>query len=283
MSLRGGPTPFAADRAAHGSGAPDLLASIVAATQRSVVTRMERRPLGSVQRLAEAATPRGERFHARLTRETAINVIAECKRRSPSRGVLRDAYDPALIARGYESAGAAAVSVLTEPTFFDGSLEHLTAVRSAVSLPILCKDFILTEYQLFEARAAGADAGLLIVAALDDPTLLTLIRAAGSMGLATLVEVHDREELDRAVGAGATIVGVNNRNLRTLEVAVETSHRLIERMPAEVVAVAESGLRSAADLATLRAVGYRAFLIGESLMTKRDPGEALEAMLSRLS
>jgi indole-3-glycerol phosphate synthase len=193
--------------------------------------------------------------------------------------VLRTTYDPAAIARAYASAGAAAISVLTEPTFFDGALDHLRAVRESVDLPVLRKDFIVDAYQLVEARAAGADAVLLIVAALDDDALTDLSRAACDLGLDVLVEVHDEHELDRALAAGATLVGVNNRNLRTLAVDVEASFRLAARMPAGVLAVAESGLRTGADVRRLREVGYRAFLIGERFMSAADPGAALAGLL----
>jgi len=206
-------------------------------------------------------------------------VIAECKRRSPSRGVLRTEYDPVAVARAYALAGAAAISVLTEPTFFDGALAHLVAVRAAVDLPILRKDFVVSEYQLFEARAAGADAVLLIVAALSPAELAALGRRAGELGLDALVEVHDERELRVAIDAGAQIIGVNNRNLRTLGVDVHASERLVSDVPHGTIAVSESGLKTATDLARLRAMGYAAFLVGERLMTAPDPGAALRELL----
>jgi indole-3-glycerol phosphate synthase len=209
-----------------------------------------------------------------------VNVIAECKRRSPSKGILRAAYDPAAIAQSYASAGAAALSILTEPTFFDGSLDHLADVRRVVDLPLLRKDFIVSAYQLVEAKAAGADAALLIVAALTQSELQALMAAATDLGLDTLVEVHDDDELARAIDAGARIVGVNNRNLRTLEVDVRTSEALIARVPRDIIAVSESGLRSAADLLRLRDLGYRAFLIGERFMAAEDPGAMLRALIA---
>jgi indole-3-glycerol phosphate synthase len=210
-----------------------------------------------------------------------LQVIAECKRRSPSRGVLRADYVPASIAASYERGGAAAISVLTEPTFFDGDLAHLEAVRDAVSLPLLRKDFVVDEYQLVEARVSGADAVLLIVAALADAEMRRLMRSASGLGLDVLVEVHDDPELDRALDAGATLVGVNNRNLRTLEVDVDASFRLAARLPAGILAVAESGLRTRDDLNRLAQAGYKGFLIGERLMTTPDPGAALAALLGR--
>lgn len=257
----------------------DLLATIVAATRHSVEVRASRESIAALQQRADARGGVRGRFHAALARADEVNVIAECKRRSPSRGVLRQAYDPVAIARGYAAAGAAAISVLTEPTFFDGSLDHLAAVRSAVETPLLRKDFIVDEYQLLEAKVAGADAILLIVAALTAGELAALHRSADAHGLDVLVEVHDADELTAAVDAGARIIGVNNRNLRTLEVNLRASDEVIERMPRDVIAVSESGLRSADDLVRLRARGYGAFLIGEVFMTADDPGVALKGLL----
>ena len=257
----------------------DLLATIVAATERIVDVREEREPRSALEQRALATPARRRRFSAALGRTAGFNVIAECKRRSPSKGVLREVYDPAAIAKGYAAAGAAAISVLTEPTFFDGSLEHLSAVRQAVDVPVLRKDFTVSEYQLLEARAAGADAVLLIVAALAQPDLERLYRAAADLGLDVLVEVHNAAELDRALAIGAAIIGVNNRNLRTLTVDVHASETLIERIPRSVIAVSESGLRSADDLRRLAGLGYCAFLVGERFMTTADPGGALRELL----
>jgi indole-3-glycerol phosphate synthase len=259
---------------------PDLLATIVAATRRVVEERRRREPAKTLEARALGATPRGERFRAALADGAAVNVIAECKRRSPSRGVLRAEYDPVMLARQYETAGAAALSVLTEPAFFDGAIEHLAAVRAAVGLPLLRKDFIIDRYQLLEARANGADAVLLIVAALPDQQLRELHAEAQALGLAVLVEVHDADEVDRALAAGAAIVGVNNRNLRTLAVDTRGSDAAASRIPSSIIAVSESGLKTAGDLAHMRALGYRAFLIGERFMTAPDPGAALAELLA---
>jgi indole-3-glycerol phosphate synthase len=261
------------------SAAPDLLRTIVAATQRITATRRERESLPALERRAAAQTPRGDQFETALGMNGRVNVIAECKRRSPSRGVLAPHYDPVRIAKQYEAGGAAAISVLTEPTFFDGALEHLTAVRNAVSLPLLRKDFVVDDYQLFEARAAGADAILLIVAALEQTELVRLQSRAWELGLAALVEVHDEGELSRALDGGARLVGVNNRNLRTLAVNVGASERLAAKMPAGVVGVSESGLQARADLERLSAAGYRAFLIGERFMTDADPARAIGELI----
>ena len=261
---------------------PDILAAIVAAARRGAEDRQAAGDGRELERAAAAREPRGGLFRAQLRRDSSYNVIAECKRRSPSRGILREEYEPAGLAEGYAAAGAAAISVLTEPAFFDGSLDHLAAVRAAVAVPVLRKDFIVTAYQVTEARAHGADAVLLIAAALEGPALGTLVRAARAAGLATLVEVHGAEELARALDAGADIVGVNNRDLRTMRVDIGTSHALIGEIPGAVTAVAESGLRTAADLEALRRAGYDAFLIGESFMARDDPGAALGNLLGGL-
>ena len=189
-------------------------------------------------------------------------------------------YQPAEIARSYDRAGAAAISVLTEPTFFDGSLDHLTAVRTVTLLPILRKDFIVDRYQILEARAAGANAILLIVSALRPTDLKDLHLIAADAGLDVLVEVHDLVEIAIALEVGASIIGVNNRNLRTLEVDTEVSLRAIESIPDDVTAVAESGLKTSDDLRRLRRAGYDAFLVGESLMAAGDPGAALCDLLT---
>jgi indole-3-glycerol phosphate synthase len=259
----------------------DLLATIVAATRRIVEVRQDRESFDALCERVEGQPSRpAHQLRQMLSRPGRLNVIAECKRRSPSKGVLRPEYDPVAIASGYASAGAAAISVLTEPTFFDGSLEHLRAVRGAVTVPILRKDFIVSEYQVIEAKAAGADAILLIVAALTSADLRSLAACATRWGLDALVEVHSADELSIALDAGATVIGVNNRNLRTLTVDVAASETLIARIPKEVVSVSESGLRTSDDLLRLRQMGYRAFLIGERFMTAADPGAALRDLLS---
>jgi indole-3-glycerol phosphate synthase len=235
-----------------------------------------------MERDAAKRRPNGAGFRASLA-SPGIRIIAECKRRSPSRGVLRASYDPVAIARGYEANGAAAISVLTEPTFFDGDLDHLRRVRDAVSTPLLRKDFIVTDYQVIEAAAAGADAVLLIVAALDDVSLVRLRELAATLGLAALVEVHDREELNRAIAAGADIIGVNSRNLRTLAVSTATLDELGREIPPRdrsLLAIAESGLKTPDDLRRLAAVRYDAFLIGERFMAVDDPGAAMGALRS---
>ncbi len=257
----------------------DLLEAILAATTKIVDVRKEVFPRSALELRAREMHPRGEEFRKALARPKTINVIAECKRRSPSKGVLCAEYDPAVIAREFASAGAAAISVLTEPTFFDGALSHLESVRRVVDLPVLRKDFTICEYQLLEARAAGADAVLLIVAALNDKQLSQLHAKASELDLAVLVEVHNHEELQRAIDAGARIIGVNNRNLRTLTVDVRTSEKLIELMPKALISVAESGLSRRADVERLHSLGFQAFLIGEGLIARSDPGVALSSLL----
>lgn len=257
---------------------PDLLATIVAATRRIVEVRSRTTSAADLERQC-ARRPDGEAFERALRSSDEPRVIAECKRRSPSRGILRLAYDAAAHARSYEAAGAAAISVLTEPTFFDGAPEHLRAVRSAVSIPVLRKDFIVSEYQLLEAAALGADAVLLIVAALDDVELGRLLRRAEGIGLACLVEVHAADEARRAVDAGARIIGVNSRNLRTLQVERHVLETVATRLPAQLCTVAESGIRTREDMDRLSALGYDAFLIGERLIAAPDPGAALLGLL----
>jgi indole-3-glycerol phosphate synthase len=260
---------------------PDLLATIVAGTRTAVAFRESACPIVALQRQTERL-PRGDAFVDALRSSAPPRVIAECKRRSPSKGILRDRYDPAAHARSYEEGGAAAISVLTEPTFFDGSLDHLRAVRAAVSIPILRKDFIVTDYQVHESAAHGADAILLIAGAfhsLDE--LRRLLDLSRSLGLAALVEVHDEEELARAAAAGAEIIGVNSRSLRTLAVDHEVLDRLGPcRSPGATAAafVAESGIRSGDDIRRLTALGYDAFLVGERLITRPDPGDALREL-----
>jgi len=258
---------------------PDLLAAIVAATQRMVEVRAAQVPIDELDRRAAGVEPRPGRFKDALARANHVNVIAECKRRSPSRGVLKADYDAAAIATAYDRAGAAAISVLTEPAFFDGHLDHLAAVRHVTALPILRKDFIVDRYQIVEARAAGADAILLIVAALTPVALEELHHAAIQAGLDVLVEIHDLLELPIALEAGASIVGVNNRNLRTLAVDTEVSRQAVKLIPEDVIAVAESGLKMSADLRDLASAGYDAFLVGERFMATNDPGQALAELL----
>jgi len=228
---------------------------------------------------AEQHVPRGFRRAVATRGRDGIAVIAELKKASPSRGLIRAEFHPAELARELETAGAAALSVLTDEEFFQGSLENLRAASAAVKVPCLRKDFIVDEFQLLEARANSADAVLLIVAALSSRELNALATAASSCGLDVLCEVHDGEELQRALDKGCDLIGVNTRDLQTFQVDLETASRLGEKFPSNVVRVAESGIHSSADVARLRAAGYDAFLVGESLMRAERPGEALRELM----
>jgi indole-3-glycerol phosphate synthase len=254
---------------------PAFLDSIVAATRQGLSLRRRNSDLQALERAAGEHIPRGFRQQLRRVAETRIAIIAELKKASPSKGLIRAHFRPSELARDLEEAGAAALSVLTDEEFFQGSLNYLREASSSSSLPCLRKDFILDEFQIVEARANRADAVLLIVAALDQKQLLALGASARSYGLDVLCEAHDERELQRALDAGCDLIGINSRNLRTFEVDLGTAFRLVEKMPASCVRVAESGIQSGADIARLRSAGYEAFLIGESLMKAERPGVAL--------
>jgi len=259
-----------------------VLEQILARTRAHVEDRKRHFPLDRLQ--MAAPTPSGRRgFAAALGRPGHVNVIAEFKRRSPSRGAIRVDVDPIRIAQAYEIGGAAALSVLTDEPFFGGSIPDLREARLATLLPTLRKDFIVDPYQVGESVLTGADAILLIVAALSDAELRSLHAAALEAGLEALVEVHDRGELDRALAAGARIVGVNSRDLRTMTVNLETAVSLASAIPDHVVAVAESGIRGPEDIVRLRDAGYDAFLIGEHLMVQDNPAAALETLIRSAS
>ena len=215
-----------------------------------------------------------------LSQQGRTNIVAEIKHRSPSKGVIREEFDPVAIAASYEKAGAAALSVLTEEDFFGGSLAHLRAVRERVALPLLRKDFHFDEYQIHEALAAGADAVLLIVAILEDELLTDLIVLASELKIDALVEIHTAREMERAVAAGARIIGVNNRDLTTFTVELATSERLAAAAPRDAVLVSESGIHTGQDIRRLKQAGYNAFLVGEHLMRAADPGEALSRLVA---
>jgi indole-3-glycerol phosphate synthase len=254
-----------------------VLDRIVDARKARLDQAMREIPQGRLESLLapEDSMPRGREFFRAITDGNRINIIAEIKRRSPSKGILREEFDPAVIATGYEAAGAAALSVLTEADFFDGALDHLIAARQSTALPVLRKDFLFDPYQLYEASAAGASAILLIAAILDDFRLKELLSLARGLGLAALVEVHTESEMERALLAEAEIIGVNNRDLSSLEVDIETSLRLARQAPDGVALVSESGIKTADDMKKLRDAGYHAFLIGEHFMVAPDPGRAL--------
>ena len=237
-------------------------------------------PLDEMQKRVREAGAAGRRGFRRALENNAPAIIAEIKKASPSAGDIARGAQPAEIARDYERAGAAALSVLTDIQFFGGSLDDLKQAREAVRLPVLRKDFTLDPYHVWQAAAHNADAILLIVAILPQPDLRALLQLARELQLDALVEVHDREELDRAIEAGADLIGVNNRNLKTFEVSLNTSLELGAHMPPHVLAVSESGIRKSEDILRLAAAGYRAFLVGESLLRAADAGRALEALLS---
>ncbi|HUI52130.1 MAG TPA: indole-3-glycerol phosphate synthase TrpC [Terriglobales bacterium] len=255
-----------------------VLDRILEARRAEVERRKSVLPETALKYGVAAASPVRD-FAAALSRD-ALNVIAELKPASPSRGVIRDPFDAPALAKALESAGAAALSVLTEGEFFGGSLKNMRDARKQAALPVLRKDFIFDPWQVWEARANDADSFLLIVAALSDARISELISLGRELKMEPLVEVHTGQELDRALAAGARILGVNNRDLKTLTVRVETSYELVEKIPDDCLAVAESGLRTYDDLKHLRAAGFDAFLIGEHLMLSPDPGAALRELLS---
>jgi indole-3-glycerol phosphate synthase len=255
-----------------------ILDRIVEARRAAVEHRQKVVPLPVLKLTVKRNDP-PRNFAAALSRP-GLNVIAELKKASPSRGVLREDYSIEVLAAEFEQAGAAALSVLSEEQFFQGALVHATAAHKKTALPVLRKDFIFTAWQVWESRAAEADSLLLIAAILDDVLLRELLELGRALGMEALVEVHSREELRRAVDAGARIVGVNNRDLRTFEVRVETSLELIDEIPDECIAVSESGLRTHEDLVRLRAAGFDAFLVGEFLMQAAKPEAALKTLLA---
>ena len=256
-----------------------ILDRILHARRLEVDHRKRVLPEAALRYGVNAATPLRD-FPSALTRDS-LNIIAELKPASPSKGILREPFLPVELARSLEAAGAAVLSVLTESEFFRGSLKNLRDARNTVKLPVLRKDFIFDPWQVWETRANDADSFLLIVAVLGDELLRDLIALGRELKMEPLVEVHTAAELDRSLAAGARIIGVNNRDLKTLDLRVETSFELIERIPDACIAVSESGLRTHDDLARLRDAGFDAFLIGESLMLSPDPAAALGTFLGR--
>jgi indole-3-glycerol phosphate synthase len=256
---------------------PDILARIVAQKQQAltdVAVSFEQ-----LEREAESRTAERRGFSSALRRHVPA-IIAEIKKASPSKGLLSSDFNPPAIAREYQAGGAAALSVLTDQQFFQGSLADLEAARAAVALPVLRKDFAVAPYHVVEAAAAGADAVLLIAAILTEREMREYRELAAQFGMAALVEVHNEAELAPAVASGAEIIGVNNRNLHTFEVTLETSLRLADRIPSDLIRVSESGIHSSEDVQRLRQAGYHAFLVGEHLMKSGSPGQALQDLLS---
>ncbi len=256
------------------------LDQIVAATRRKVAAARRSADLRRLERQAAGHTPRGFRKALQAKSRSGVAVIAELKKASPSRGLIRPEFHPRALAQDLQQAGAAALSVLTDEEFFQGSLENLRLASGATTLPCLRKDFVLDELQLLEARANCADAVLLIAAALSQTELAKLAARARDLDLDVLCEAHDETELARAVNAGCDLIGINSRDLHTFNVNLETALRLAEQIPAGVLRVAESGIHNGADIGRLRAAGYEAFLIGESLMKAAFPGDALRGLLA---
>jgi indole-3-glycerol phosphate synthase len=263
----------------------DILQRILAAKREEVAAAMAHADLASVRAAAEAAAPVRD-FVAALRAKIAAGrpaVIAEVKKASPSKGVLRADFDPAAIARSYAAGGAACLSVLTDRQFFQGAPDHLAAARGACALPVLRKDFVVDPYQVYEARALGADCVLLIVAALEPARMLELEALALGLRMAVLVEVHDAAELERALALATPLVGINNRDLRTFDTRLETTLDLLPRIPADRLVVTESGILARADVERMRSHGVNAFLVGEALMRASDPGEALAQLFDGAS
>jgi len=260
----------------------DILARICADTRRAVAASKSMRPLPELERAAAAASPPRGFIEAldHAVASSGYGLIAEIKRASPSRGLIRADFQPIALAHAYERGGAACLSVLTDAPYFQGEPAHLLAAREAVTLPVLRKDFILDPYQVVEARAMGADCILLIMAALTDVEALALEAAALRWGMDVLVEVHDRVELDRALRLKTRLIGINNRNLKTLEVDLAVTEELVPALPPGRVAVSESGLYTPADLARMARIGVRRFLVGESLMKQHDVEAATRALLA---
>jgi indole-3-glycerol phosphate synthase len=259
---------------------PVGLDQIVAATRRSVAERRPGADVLELEKQAQAHTPRGFRQALATKSQSGPAIIAELKKASPSRGLIREDFDAACLARQLEDGGAAALSVLTDEPFFQGSLENLRRASMSSRLPCLRKDFMVDEFQLLEARAHCADAILLIVAALSERELAALARCACDYGLDVLCEVHNADELKRALEAGCDLIGVNSRDLRTFQLDLEIAFRLAELVPQTVLRIAESGIHTGTDIARLRSAGYQAFLIGESLMRAESPAEALRTLLT---
>ena len=263
----------------------DILARILAAKAEAVAAAKARKPLAGVRAEAEDGVPVRDFVGAMRAKIAAGDpaVIAEIKRASPSKGLLRDPVDPPAIAASYAANGAACLSVLTDREFFQGAPEHLRAARSACDLPVLRKDFVIDPYQVYESRAMGADCVLLIAAALDPAEMAELEALAASLGLAVLVEVHDAMELPKALECATPLIGINNRNLRTFETRLDTTLELAERIGPGRIIVTESGILKRADVVRLRLAGINAFLVGEALMRARDPGPALAELFSAQS
>jgi len=262
---------------------PTKLEEIVAATRRRVANSRRTADLRDLEKRAQDRSPRGFRKALETKGRNGIAIIAELKKASPSKGLIRADFNPEILASELASAGATALSVLTDEEYFQGSLENLRIASDATKIPCLRKDFMVDEFQLLEACAYHADAILLIVAALSQTELVGLTMLGREYGLDVLCEVHGATELDRAINAGCNLIGVNSRNLHTFNVDLNTAYELAQRMPKNVIGVAESGIHSGSDIAKLHAAGFQAFLIGESLMKAESPGNALRTLIAEAS
>ncbi|KGM55096.1 indole-3-glycerol-phosphate synthase [Lysobacter daejeonensis GH1-9] len=261
----------------------DILNRILARKAEEIEQRSRVRPLEELRARAQQQQPAARGFVRAIQHKLDAGdaaVIAEVKKASPSKGLIRKDFNPAAIARSYEAGGAACLSVLTDVDFFQGSNAYLTEARAACALPVIRKDFIIDPYQVYEARMIGADAILLIVAALEDGPMIEMANLAHELGMDVLVEVHDIDELERALQTDCQLIGVNNRNLRTFEVSLDTSLELKAAMPADRIMVTESGIGSREDVARMRGAGIHTFLVGESFMRQPDPGAALQSMFT---
>ena len=264
------------------SNTPNILARILARKVEEVAAASEQRPLSTIHADIEALPPAQGFYRAMAARveNGDAAIIAEVKKASPSKGVLRESFDPVAIATSYQAAGAACLSVLTDVDFFQGSLDYLTQVRDAVSIPLLRKDFMVDPYQVYEARLAGADAILLIVAALGDPLMHELAGTADNLGMDVLVEVHDDDELERALRLETPLIGINNRTLRTFDTSLETTLDMLDKIPSDRIVVTESGIHTADDVKRMRDADVHAFLVGEAFMRADNPGQALQELFA---
>ena len=263
----------------------DLLAQIVSSKRQEVAAARARIPLAEIRSLAEERAGAVRSFEEAVRNRTAVGhaaVIAEIKKASPSRGLIRAQFDPASIARAYQQAGAACISVLTDERFFQGCAVHLQAARAACGLPVLRKDFLVDPYQVYQARVMGADCVLLIAACLDDGLMREMEDIAHGLGMAVLPEVHDRAELERALDLRTSFIGINNRDLRTFEVTISVTEDMMPHIPAGKIVVSESGIVCSADAERMRVSGVHAFLVGEALLKCHDPGQGLRAIFGSI-
>lgn len=258
----------------------NFLDEIISHKKKELIEAKKKYSAGELRKRINNSPPLRDIESALTSPSTPIRIIAEVKKASPSKGIIREDFDPVEIAKTYEANGAAAISVLTEENFFHGSLDYLKKIREVTAIPLLCKDFIFEEYQVYQSRVFGADAFLLIAAILDDSKLKELLKTGRGLGMQAVVEVHNLEELKRVLQTDAEIIGINNRDLKTFKTDISTTERLIKEVPQDKIVVSESGINTAEDISRLRGWGAHAFLIGESLMRERDIAKKLAELLS---